>query len=66
VSPLNYATRRSLESARAELLGGKHSIGEIAWLAGYQHTSNFCSAFKRSFGVTPRQFQAAHAQQRRG
>lgn len=65
ITVIDFLRQRSLESARAELLGGKRSIGEVAWLAGYQHTSNFCSAFKRSFGVTPRQFQAAHAQQRR-
>lgn len=29
------------------------SIGEAAYLAGYNHPSNFISAFRKPFGHTP-------------
>jgi AraC-like DNA-binding protein len=30
-------------------------LKQIAHELGYNHTSNFCLAFKRNFGITPRQ-----------
>lgn len=35
------------------------SIGEATYICGYRHPSNFCSAFKRHFGVSPRKFMDA-------
>lgn len=49
----DYVRQRRLEKARDALQREGISIGEAAYLAGYNHTSNFVTAFKRRFGVTP-------------
>ncbi|MDZ7922939.1 MAG: helix-turn-helix transcriptional regulator [Marinagarivorans sp.] len=48
-----YVTQQRLKAARYALEKGEMSIGEAAFLAGYKHTSNFCAAYKKNFGVTP-------------
>lgn len=50
---MEYLRRRRLAMARDALLRGKISIGEAAHMAGYRHASNFCTAFKRYYAVTP-------------
>lgn len=50
---VNYLRRRKLEMARAALSREDMSIGEAAYIAGYSHTSNFVTAYKRQFGHTP-------------
>ena len=44
---------RRLEAARKALRYDGASIIEAAYMAGYNHTSNFATAFKRQFGVPP-------------
>ena len=44
---------RRLEAARKALRYDGASIIEAAFIAGYNHTSNFATAFKRHFGVSP-------------
>ena len=49
----DYVTQQRLKAARCALETGQLSIGEAAFLAGYKHASNFCAAYKKTFGVTP-------------
>lgn len=52
----SYIQTRRLELARKSLLSSS-SIGEIAYLTGYKHTSNFTLAFKKRFDITPGEFR---------
>lgn len=49
---------RRLETARHALERTGISIQEAAYLAGYANPSNFTSAFKRQYGVTPKHHRA--------
>ncbi|MEZ9890790.1 helix-turn-helix transcriptional regulator [Vibrio lentus] len=48
-----YIRYRRLDIARQHIERGLVSITEAAYEAGYQHPSNFTSAFKKAFGVPP-------------
>ena len=48
-----YVRSRRLEKVRDVLRQEDMSVSEAAFLAGYNHTSNFITAFRRQFGVTP-------------
>ncbi|MDC0598830.1 helix-turn-helix transcriptional regulator [Gammaproteobacteria bacterium] len=61
ITVMDYLRTRSLEKARLNLLERRISVGEAAFIAGYKHPSNFISAFKRSFGLTPKQLLEAHS-----
>jgi len=50
-----------LEHAKRELLLNRVSIGEAAYNAGYNHVSNFVSAFTRYFGLSPSQYLKQHS-----
>ena len=42
----------------ADLLGQTNlSIKEIAWIAGYEHTSSFTRAFERHYREAPRSYR---------
>jgi AraC-type DNA-binding domain-containing proteins len=49
---IEYVRNQRLEKAN-NLLRGEMSIGEVAYIAGYNHTANFSIAFKKYFGVSP-------------
>lgn len=49
-----YRQRRRMEHALAQLRTSDRSITDIAFEAGYEHPANFATAFKRSFGCSPR------------
>ncbi|GAA0566696.1 helix-turn-helix transcriptional regulator [Halomonas salifodinae] len=51
-SPIDYLRRRRLARARELLLSG-HSVQQAAHLSGYRHASNFITAFRRAYGVSP-------------
>ncbi|MBJ7538435.1 helix-turn-helix domain-containing protein [Marinomonas transparens] len=53
MSITQYLRLRRLELARTALHRDGISIIEAALLAGYNHASNFTTAFKREFGVSP-------------
>lgn len=57
-SPMEYLTRCRIHKASRLLRESKMSIGEIASLAGYESDGSFNKAFKRKFGISPRQFRA--------
>lgn len=50
---IHYCRQHRLEIARQVLTKKGASIGEAAFVAGYNHPSNFVTAFKRRFGMTP-------------
>jgi len=52
ISPQKYIRESKLEAARAELESGKQA-SQLYTAYGYDNLSNFSSAFKRKFGVTP-------------
>jgi len=48
-----YRHRLRMDEALRRLRTSDASITEIAFDAGYEHSSNFATAFKRTFGVSP-------------
>nr|WP_289109918.1 AraC family transcriptional regulator [uncultured Halomonas sp.] len=52
----DYIRQVRLEQAHASLRQG-HSVQHTAHRCGYRHASNFSSAFKRHFGVSPHELQ---------
>ena len=55
-----YIKQRRLEAAKKSLLVNELSIGEVAYNAGYNHSSNFINAFKKSFNITPAAYVKLH------
>lgn len=51
-----YLFHYRMEEARKMLEAGTHNISEVAPLVGYSSASHFITAFKRKYGVTPKQF----------
>jgi AraC-like DNA-binding protein len=56
VAPGKYIRERKLEIARQELSQGKNA-SSLYLDFGYDNLSNFSSAFKKQFGVSPKQYQ---------
>lgn len=52
--------RARLQLATEMLVNGNDSISEISAACGYHYLSHFSHAFRRSMGVTPREFRAKH------
>jgi len=53
-----YQRARRLSVAREVLEREGSSVIEAAWRAGYNSPANFATAFKRQFGISPRQVRA--------
>lgn len=53
LSVFEYVRSRRLEKVRDALCQDAISVTEAAYMAGYNHTSNFITAFRRQFGITP-------------
>lgn len=53
-----YQRTRRLNMAREALEREGASVTEAAWRAGYNSPANFSTAFKRQFGINPRQVRA--------
>lgn len=51
----DYLRGRRLQRARDALERGEADVAAAAHLAGYRSAANFATAFRRQFGVTPRQ-----------
>ncbi len=54
-----YLRARRLEHARDLLARGEATVLEAADLVGYSNPSNFAAAFRREFGLNPKEFQLA-------
>ncbi|MDM9379780.1 AraC family transcriptional regulator [Chlorogloeopsis sp. ULAP01] len=50
-----YLTSQRMEKAKNLLRSGKVTVAEVAMMVGYSNCSHFAAAFKRQFGITPRQ-----------
>lgn len=57
-----YVRGRRLDRVRDALRQEALSVSEAAYMAGYSHTSNFITAFRRRFGITPGEVSAGEAQ----
>lgn len=57
LSVSDYVRRRRLEMARQCLREENRSIGEVAHYIGFGHVSNFTTAFRRHFGLTPAEYR---------
>jgi len=53
----DYISSLKLQNARNILVTTNKNITEIAYDTGFSSTSHFISAFKKEFGLTPKQFQ---------
>jgi len=51
-----YILDKKLEIAKARLEEGQLKVKEIAYEIGYENPSHFITAFKKKYGVTPKQF----------
>ncbi|XTZ40605.1 helix-turn-helix transcriptional regulator [Salmonella enterica] len=51
-SVFDYLRDSRLELARRYLAQG-YSVQQVAWMSGYQHATNFSTAFRRRYGVAP-------------
>lgn len=56
IRPLEYVTRRRIQQAKVYLREGKGSIKEIAQAVGYGDAGYFSAVFKRSEGISPRDY----------
>ncbi|WP_159875760.1 helix-turn-helix transcriptional regulator [Aquitalea denitrificans] len=54
-SVMDYLRVARLEQARQALTEGQYSITQIALDAGFSSPANFSTAFRRRFGITPRE-----------
>lgn len=55
VSVFEYVRRTRLQQAMLRLQSGQMSVQAVSELAGYKSPENFATAFKRQFGITPRE-----------
>ncbi|MET0271998.1 MAG: AraC family transcriptional regulator [Phenylobacterium sp.] len=55
-SPAQALRAERLNQARQMLEAGELSLKEVAWRVGYNHVSNFVTAFADHFGLPPRQY----------
>ena len=61
ISVYEYINRVRLAHARTLLIESEDSIKEIMHEVGYRNSSYFWRIFKRSYGVTPKEFRLAHS-----
>jgi AraC-like DNA-binding protein len=60
LSPLQYLEEHRLEQAYIKLRDSDHLIYRIAADVGYSNQGNFSTAFKRKYGLTPKEARAEH------
>jgi AraC-like DNA-binding protein len=56
MSSYDYYQKKRLNLAYTNLKTGKHSVANIAENIGYSSVSNFTTAFKKEFGILPKEF----------
>ncbi|WP_086870278.1 helix-turn-helix transcriptional regulator [Kosakonia pseudosacchari] len=57
-SVFDYLRDCRLELARRYLAQG-YSVQQAAWMSGYQHATNFSTAFRRRYGMAPSEIRAS-------
>ena len=65
-TPKQLTSRLRLGRSAAMLLGSKASVLDIALECGFQSPEVFCRAFRRRFGMTPREYRRRRAVQAGG
>lgn len=56
-----YIIDQRLEKAAGLLLEGNLNVSQVAMLVGYSKASNFAAAFKRKYGINPKNYKAETA-----
>jgi AraC-like DNA-binding protein len=56
ITPMGYVTQQRMQLARRLLLEGNWTVAEAARMAGYGHLGHFATAFRRQFGMNPREY----------
>jgi len=59
-TPIEYRNHIRLEHAQDLLLDGELSVEEIGLSLGYSSASYFSSAFKKKYGLSPKQYRQKH------
>lgn len=57
MAPVDYITQRKLNAAYVDLIKNGNCIAHAVGIAGYNDQSAFSKAFKRKYGMTPREAQ---------
>ena len=60
ITVMNYLRQKNLDNAKMHLTENHLSIGEIAFICGYKHSSNFINAFIKQFEISPGCFRSIH------
>ena len=61
ISIREYIRERRLAAAAQLLASSVERVSVISFRVGFQHVANFNHAFKKRFGVSPRQYRAQRA-----
>lgn len=61
VTVIDYIRNSKLDEAKRLLVEENLSTGEIAYLAGYKHPSNFLAAFKKRYSISPGEYRRKHS-----
>ena len=51
-----YLLEYKMNLSKQLLTGGKYNVNEVSMKLGYSTASHFIAAFKRRFGITPKQY----------
>jgi transcriptional regulator GlxA family with amidase domain len=63
-TPLSYLQRVRIEAAKKKLERSRAPVSEITWQIGYADSSSFCRLFKKTTGLSPRDYREKFYRQR--
>lgn len=59
-TPMRYMAQQRMQLARQLLREGNWTVAEVARMVGYGHFGHFAAAFRRQFGMNPRECMAGN------
>lgn len=59
-SVIGYLTQQRLHQAKDLLSQGNYTVAEVANNVGYSHLGHFSAAFRKQFGVSPKQWMLSN------